>query len=403
MRLPMNAQRAHDRAQFVLYGITVGRSAFSLLRGQLAWLRHAGWRVELATSPDDGARSASAREGVVLHPIAMSREISPVADLRALVNWLGLILRLRPDVVNVSTPKAGLLGGLAAWIARVPRRVYVVRGLRVEGAQGYLESLLSLMERLTMMMATDVIFVSRSLAQEADRRRLFPDEKSWLIGSGSSNGVNSEAIAKRVSAVDRDELRSRLGFDQRDFVVGYIGRVTPDKGVDTLVAALLDDSIDPRARLLVVGPVEDEALDARVQQLGKRVCATGWTDDVWGHLPAIDVLSLPTLREGFPNVVLEAAAAGIPTITTRATGAIDSVVDGETGYLLDIGDSAALTERINGLAADPALRQRLGSAASSRVESEFKPEIIWQGISEILAGQPNPTHAARLSRNDWDK
>lgn len=403
MRLIVDEERSQDRLPLVLYGITIGKSARSLLRGQLAWLRESGWRVELVTSPDEDARFACTREGVVLHPVAMSRKISPIRDLCALGQWLSLVIKLRPDVVNVSTPKAGLLGGLAAWLARVPRRVYVVRGLRVEGARGTFEALLWMMERLTMTLATHVIFVSGSLAKEAERRRLFPVKKSWLIGSGSSNGVDSVAVATRASAVDREALRIRLGLNPRDFVVGYVGRVTRDKGVDTLIEAMLDDGVDARVRLLVIGPVEDEALHARIEQLGDRARSSGWTDDVWGHLPAIDVLCLPTMREGFPNVVLEAAAAGIPTITTRATGAIDSVVDGETGLLTDIGDSAALVACINRLAADPALVRRLGSAAKSRVETEFQPERIWQGISEILAGHPHPAHAIRLNSNDLSK
>lgn len=106
-------ERSQARVPLVLYGITIGKSARSLLRGQLSWLRESGWRVELATSPDEDAQFARKREVVVFHPIAMSRQISPMADLRALSQWLNLVRRLRPDVINVSTPKAGLLGGLA--------------------------------------------------------------------------------------------------------------------------------------------------------------------------------------------------------------------------------------------------------------------------------------------------
>lgn len=381
---------------FVLYGITTGKSAFSLLRGQLNWLRETGWRVELATSPDEAAWKACDREGIVLRPLPMNREIAPFADSRALLRWLKLIARLRPDVVNVSTPKAALLGVVAAWLQRVPRRVYVLRGLRVEGARGAKGALLWLMELITMKLATDVIFVSRSLAEEARAMHLFQKKKSWLVGAGSSNGVDSHAIGERISTVDREGLRREIGFECGDFVVGYIGRLTYDKGIDTLVDAILDPAIDKRVRLLTVGPVEDKELAARVAAIGNRVRTVAWTDDPWKYLPLLDVLCLPTLREGFPNVVLEAAAAGVPAITTRATGAIDSVVDGVTGVVFDSGDIAELVDCINRLSKDPKRLQEMGLAAKERAASDFQPERIWQGVQEILGGQGSLANTLQL-------
>lgn len=385
---------------FVVYGITIGQSARTLLRGQLGWLRAQGWRVDLVTSPGDDARVAVSREGVVLHELPMSRGVAPMSDLRGLVSWWRLLRRLRPDAVNVSTPKAGLLGGLAAWAARVPRRLYVVRGLRVEGARGPGSAILWLAERVSMMAATDVVFVSRSLAREADRRRLLPGRKSWLIGSGSSNGVDAVAIARRVVQVDRDELRERLGFGASNVVVGYVGRVTRDKGIETLLRVMRSADLDPAVRLLIVGPVEDDRLRSEAIALGPRATTVGWIDDVWGHLPALDVLVLPTRREGFPNVVLEAAAAGIPAITTRATGAVDSVVDEATGLLVDVDDPGALKAAINRLAAEPRTLRRMGQAARMRVDAEFRPEVVWRGIAEILAGHPDPCAAVRMASTD---
>lgn len=169
--------------------------------------------------------------------------------------------------------------------------------LRVERALCPFEALLWMMECLTMTLATHVIFVRRSLAKEANRRRLFPSKKSWLIGSGSSNGVDSVAVVTRASAVDCDALRIRLGLNLGDFVVDYVGRVTHDEGVDTLIEAILDDGVDTRVRFLVIGPVEDVALHSRIEQLGDRASTSGWTDSVWGHLPGLNVVSLPTMRE----------------------------------------------------------------------------------------------------------
>lgn len=381
----------------VVYGVTVGISALKLLSGQLQWLGSEGWEVVLVTSPDTAASAAAIREEVRLVPLAMSRNISPVADSIALFRWIKMLAQVAPSAVNVSTPKAGLLGGIAGWIQRVPKRVYVVRGLRLEGTKGILYRVLWFSEWLAMRVATDVIFVSASLANEAEHRRLLNSGKSWIIGSGSSNGVNSHAVQKRIATVDKGRLREQLEFKSKDFVVGFIGRIARDKGIETLVQAFSDSRLNNRVRLLCIGPTEDEQLANQLRSLGNIVTFVPWTDDVWGYLPAIDLLCLPTLREGFPNVVLEAAAAGVPSITTRATGAIDSVLDGETGYLFDIGDSETLVEKFNSLATSADTVSRLGLAAKSRAESEFQQEKIWQGVAEILSNIQSPIHAIRVT------
>lgn len=396
---PLTTETAGDRTPMpgrVVYGVTIGGSAFSLLRGQLAWLRERGWDVRLVSSPDDEAHIAAEREDVRFYGLPMTRSITPIQDAIALRRWLKLLGKLKPAAINVGTPKAGLLGGVAGWLRRVPQRLYVVRGLRIEGTRGPLSWVLWLTEWATMRVATDVLFVSPSLALEAQRRGLLDGRKSWAIGSGSSNGVLAHEVAARAGEVDRRELRERLGLGADDFVVGFVGRITYDKGVDQLIEAF-GRVTDPRIRLLCIGEPEDEQLAAQVGVLGDRVRRVGYTSDLWGHLPAMDVLCLPTLREGFPNVVLEASSVGMPTITTRATGAVDSVIDGVTGLLFDVGDTDALLRHIHTLANDWEKRERMGAAARQRVLTEFQPERIWSGVEEILQGVAEPRVAHRVT------
>lgn len=384
--------RVPDR---VVYGITAGVSADKLLRGHLAAMREDGWDVHLAVDPDDRARAAAARERVWLEPLPMAREISLRDDLASLRAWLALLRKLRPSVTNVSTPKAGLLGGIAAWVTRVPRRVYVVRGLRLEGARGLLGRILWVMERISVACATDVVVVSRSLGDEARRRRLLGKKPTWIVGGGSSNGVDTDAVAQRAASCDRVAERRRLGFAETDAVIGYVGRITADKGLDTLLdaAALLPDAT--RVRLLLIGSLDEEPLGRRIAQLGERVVHVDWTDDVWSYYGVMDALCLPTRREGFPNVVLEASAAALPVITTRATGAVDSVIDGETGLLVDVDDVPDLARALTRLADDPNSRRRFGHAAQARVRSEFDPTSIWAGVASVMRGKPAP-HVHRL-------
>lgn len=370
----------------LVVGVTVGASAYSLLRGQLAWFREQGWLVTLVASPDVKAHRAGKREQVGFVGIPMKRGIAPIRDACALIHWIRMLRQLQPAAINVGTPKAALLGTLAAWFSRVPRRLYTVRGLRLEGASGPVAWLLWLMEWITMRLATDILFVSASLAKEARDRRLPLAGKSRLIGQGSSNGVDAAAVAQRVSQVDRKALRADLGFVSDDFVVGFVGRINQDKGVGTLLEAFEDSNLDGTAKALLVGSFESPELRRAVEALGEKLRHIDWTDDVWGYLAAMDVLCLPTRREGFPNVVLEAGAAGLPVIATCATGSIDSVIDGQTGFLIPVDDANALADRISRLARDRNLSKNLGSAGRDRVNTEFRQEQIWQGIQEILEG-----------------
>lgn len=381
-------ENAPAKTRKLVVGVTVGASAVGMLRGQLAWLQERGWDVTLVTTPDEKAKIAAEREDVTLEGVQMSRNISLKADIRALLGWIRVLRNLRPDAVSVGTPKAGLLGILAAWVTRVPRRVYVVRGLRLEGASSRLVPLLWVMERLTTALATDVVPVSRSLGAELVRRRLTDPRKTWLVGDGSSNGVDALSIGEKVRKADPEKLRSALNLGSK-FVVGFIGRVRSDKGIETLFEALRHLGPDADVETVVLGAIEDGFKANLASDIKNHVHFVGRTDEVASYLAIIDLLVLPTHREGFPNVVLEAAAAGVPAITTRATGAIDSVIDGQTGYLIDVGDSRSLAEYIRSLSIDVETRQNMGKEAKQRVLRDFQPERIWNGLNSILNGEPN--------------
>lgn len=382
----------------VVYGMTIAQSAAALLRGQLGWFREQGWDVHLVTSPGRLLGVVEERERVTGHPLPMDREINLRRDLVALVRWIRLLRRLRPDVLNVGTPKAGLLGAIAGWLTGVPVRVYVLRGLRLEGAKGPLQKpLLWLAERLTILLATEVVCVSHSLRDEAAALHLFGRiDRPVVIGSGSSNGVNPGRWDAALAAVDRATVRAEWGVGPDLLVVGFVGRINVDKGVDDLIRAFQTTPRLP-AVLLLAGPLEDETLRPAIAALGDRVVHVDqWVDDPAACYAGMDVLCLPTRREGFPNVVLEAALAGLPSITTTATGSRDSVVPGVTGWLVETGDVAALIDTIRRCAEDPESLRRAGQVARERALRDFRPQDIWSGLQAVyLGGQAPVSPAAR--------
>lgn len=365
----------------LVYVVTAPMSAKHLLRGQLAHMGRQGWEVHLICGEGPEAREAAEREGATLHEIPLAREISPVRDLRSLAHLVVLLSRLRPDAVNVSTPKAGLLGGLASWICRVPRRVYVIRGLRYQGAEGRQLALLRTMERITILTATHVVAVSTSVA-----RRLRLDGltvRAEVLGHGSSNGVDAERLlAESASTPVPDPITDirRLHPDRQ--IVVFVGRLVRDKGIIELARAI--ERGGGRHHLVTVGPVEEslprELL--RLQELGLWHSA-GYLSNVSPWMAASDVLALPSYREGFPNVVLEAAALGVPSVVSDVDGCVDTVVDGETGLYVRVADAADLLQGLNRLAAAPDWRRELGRNAQQRAMREFQPEAIWAGLDAL--------------------
>jgi glycosyltransferase involved in cell wall biosynthesis len=357
-------------------GITHPQTCLTLT-GRLRALREAGFRVTLVSSPGELLDRTAAREGVEFIAIPMRREIALVADLVSLARLCRLLLRLRPDMTEFSTPKAGLLGTLAAMLCGVPRRVYMLRGLKLETSTGFKRLILLASERLAAACAQVVLCNSNSMRAEALALGVAPEAKLHLLGEGSSNGVNVKRFAPGPS-----DVRNRLGLPQEAPVVGFVGRLTRDKGLPELIEAF--DTIlktEPEAHLLLVGwfdAAEDAlstALRARILS-HPRIHCTGFVTDTAPYYRAMDLMVLPTWREGFPNVVLEAAATGIPVITTLCTGSRDSVVPEVTGLLIPPGYPEAISEAVLRLLRNPELRSHMGQAARAWILEHYSVERV---------------------------
>ncbi|MFK3676453.1 glycosyltransferase family 4 protein [Microbacterium sp. NPDC090218] len=364
-------------------------TATTFLGGYLRFLREAGWEVTLVCSDGPGVVDLAREAGVDFEPVAMEREPSPLKDLRALGEVRRLLRRLHPDVLVYATPKAALLGALGGRAAGVPRRIYEVWGLRMETASGLRRRVFGALEALTMRLSTEVIANSRSLAERAAELGLNGGRDVTVLGAGSSHGVDAAHFSRQADAPALDAaVAAKLTLSSGP-VVGFVGRLHPDKGIDTLLAALrICADRGTAAQLLVVGADEGAALGDLVEGTDARipVHVTGFSEDVRPMLRAMDVLVLPSRREGFPNVVLEAAGMEVPAIVSDATGCVDAVVDGVTGIITPVGDARALADAMTALLEDGDRRRALGAAARDRAIAEFAPETVWSQHSQRWAG-----------------
>jgi glycosyltransferase involved in cell wall biosynthesis len=387
--------------------------ALLLMRGQVQYLQRLGFDVTLICSPGAWLDALGRMEGVQIIELSIAREITPLRDLVSLWRLWRILHRLCPDLTNVGTPKAGLLGGFAAWVTRIPCRFYTLRGLRFETTKGLKRWLLLYAERLACWFAHRVICVSPSLREKAVASGFASRERTVVFGSGSSNGVDASRFASTPERIRKGtELRRELGIPSLAPVVGFLGRLTCDKGIPELVEAFLRLSDQfPDLRLLLLGCFEEgdplPVQTRRCIEMHRNVIFAGFIEDTAPYYALVDVLVLPSHREGFPNVVLEAHAAGKPVVAARATGVVDAVVDGETGLLFPVGDVAALADALARLLTDKTLASKLGLAGQERIKREFRQERIWEALCEEyirrlkMAGRPLPVMPAQEEVRFW--
>lgn len=383
--------------------VTSPVTARVLMRGQLSDLASRGFEVCLITSPGFEVDEVRDREGVDVIEVPMAREISFASDLVSTWRVYRALRRLRPQIANASTPKAGLIGMLAAYLAGVPVRIYLNRGLRLETKTGFSRWVLKCAERIASKCANHVIFVSHSLRLRYLELGLGPPEKTIVLGSGSSNGVDVERyrpVAEGNPGKLRQRLAKQLGIRGDTLVVGFVGRLTQDKGIRDLFEAFTKLLLRcPEAHLLLVGEFEEgdplpEELRARLKEHPK-VSITGMVKDPAPYYEAFTVLAFPSYREGLPNVPLEAAACGLPVVGYVATGTIDAIEDGVSGTLVPIGDIEAFSAALSSYLEEPRKAASHGAAGRRRIERCFRRELVWEQWAktyEELLDKCNPPH-----------
>jgi glycosyltransferase involved in cell wall biosynthesis len=364
------------RSPSIVVGITSAQTCLNLT-GRLSALREAGFRVTLVSSPGDLLDRTAKREGAEPVAVPIKRTIAPWADLVSLIRLWWLLTVRQPELTEFSTPKAGLLGNIASMMAGVPGRVYMLRGLKLESCHGLKRRILLVTEKVAAWCSQVVLCNSESMRNEALALGIAPASKLKVLGDGSSNGVDLARFSPGAS-----DIRVRLGIPAGAPIVGFVGRLTEDKGVPELIEAF--DAIlrrVPEAHLVMVGwfDAAEDALDKGVRrriESHPRIHCTGYVADTATYYRAMDLMVLPTWREGFPNAVLEAAATGIPVVTTLCTGSRDSVVPEVTGLLIPPGYPEAISEAVLKLLLNRERRLRMGEAARNWVLEHYTNDRV---------------------------
>ena len=361
---------------------TIPFSLIHNLGGQLDAIVAAGHELHLVCSRGPGFETLQRMPGVTVHALEMARMISPIADLRALVRLWRLYRRGNFDIVHSTTPKAGLLSALAGLFARVPLRLHTFTGQPWATLSGPVRWCARMSDWLITHFNTQCYADSASQRDFLIAEGLCRAAQVRVLGAGSIAGVDVAKIKHAAQQYPTAATKAALSIPANSTIVVFVGRVTRDKGITELITAFERVlHLCPDCYLVVVGPLEPErdALPAEILQTLRnhpRIRCTGYQPVPEKYLAAADLLCLPSYREGFGNVVIEAAALGVPPVGTSIVGLRDAVVDGETGLLVPPKNEAALADALIGLLTDAGKRKKMGHAAELRTTNFFSAAHI---------------------------
>jgi len=368
---------------------TVPLSLKYLVPGQARYMQEQGFEVIVISSYGPEREEIMQKEGCRHHIVPMTRQITPLSDLRSLWLLYRFFRKEKPDIVHSHTPKAGLLAMMAARMAGVKIRIHTIAGLRFVTTTGSFRRMLIAMEKLTAQSATHVWPNSFSLLDYIKKIKLVSSKKLGLIGSGSSNGINLERYA--VTALKEDKLneaKRRVGYDPANIYFLAVGRIVHDKGIDELLKAFVQvHAANDRTRLILLGAFEDEIDPIRdeskaILKTHPAIIHVGWSEEVEYFMHISFALIHASYREGFPNVLLQAGAVGCPVICSRIDGNVDMVEHEKTGLLFEVRNEKELQEKMELALANPALMKEYADNLHSKVVSQFDQRLIWQQLHQ---------------------
>lgn len=366
---------------------TVPLSLEKLISGQMRFMKENGFDVYMVSSFYDKKNELELKEASPYISLNMTRTISPFKDLVSLIKMVILLIKYKPAIVHTHTPKAGLIGMLASWIARVPIRLHTVAGLPLMEATGLKRVVLTLVEKITYSCATYIYPNSTNLENFILESKFTNKKKIAVIGNGSSNGIDTN-VFKRTEDINRlsNKLIETHQLSADDFIFVFVGRLVKDKGIEELIAAFKKLNIQyPTLKLILVGPEEPELDPLSLGCINeihnnKAIIHVGYQQEVRPYLALSNALVFPSYREGFPNVPMQAGCFDLPSIVTNINGCNEIIVEGENGLIIPVKDENSLCNAMRTLYLDKNLHQKMSKNSRKMIVERYEQQKIWDLI-----------------------
>ena len=366
---------------------TVDSTLYAFCRGLLKELS-VDYNVIILSSPGKYLDPLAETEGVKKIAIPMMRPISPIKDLVSLWHLIQAFRKEKPDMVHSMTPKAGLLSMMAAWITRVPVRIHTFTGLVFPTSTGLKRKILMLTDWITCACATHIIPEGEGVKQDLLQHGITHKELK-VLGFGNVRGIDLNHYDRTPDITKQGiAIRKELNIKDDEFTFLFIGRLVGDKGIHELVDAFEGlSSIYPQIHLILVGPEEPELDPLKKETRAKinripNIHPVGSQKDVRPWYAAADALVFPSYREGFPNVVIEAGAMGLPSIVTDINGSREIIIEGVNGVIVPSKDTPALQKAMEEFILQPTQTQAMGEKARPMVETRFEQSFVWICLKE---------------------
>jgi glycosyltransferase involved in cell wall biosynthesis len=380
---------------------TLPISMEKLLENQLEFMKSYFEITAIACSESEGTylEEYGREVGIKTHTIEFTRAITPIQDLKTILKLYKFLKKKKPEIIHSHTPKAGMVSMIAAKLARVPIRIHTVAGLPLEEATGMKKILLKSIEKITYAAATKVLPNSNGLKQTLLEFNLCPEKKINIIGKGSSNGINTTYFdPEKIAEEDINNLKKELGFKGDETILIYIGRLVKDKGVNELITTF--DAISrthKNCRLLLLGYYEQDRdpLEDKTIQLIKQnpsIIERGFIKDIRPYLLLSSFLVFPSYREGFPNVVLQAAAMQLPAIVTDINGCNEIIQNNCNGVIIPKKNSKALREAMLHLIENKSILENMRLSTRNFILENFSREIIWNELLNMYTSEIKRNH-----------
>jgi glycosyltransferase involved in cell wall biosynthesis len=366
---------------------TVPISLKLLLSGQLSFMQKHFEVIAISSGPLKDLKEINLNQKVKVLEVQMFRTITPFKDFCALWNMIKIFIKEKPNIVHTHTPKAGFIGMIAAKLTGIPIRLHTVSGLPLVETKGVLKIILIFIEKLTYSFATKVYPNSRGLYNYIVENIYSNKNKIKIISNGSSNGINTSFFNPNIfSSNEQKHLKKTLGISENDFVFIFVGRIVSQKGINELVHVFSQLNLDS-VKLLLVGPYENELdplFNSTVNLIDQNtnILSVGFQNDVRKYFAISNCLVFPSYREGFPNVVMQAGAMGLPSIVTNINGCNEIIEDGINGTLILPKSTEDLYKAMLRMVSDLQWRNNLAANARNMIISRYDQQLFWNALLE---------------------